>query len=61
LSGFFINVTNARTYPIKEIIKKNCDMSDISSCHYPLPIIKDAEYKNYKLNPVYRQVYTVLW
>lgn len=54
------------SYPLKEVSKdstcRKTDWDELSAdCKQPLPIIKWAQYSNYKDNPAYTTIYTTLW
>ncbi len=54
------------SYPLKEVSKDSTcrkstwdQLSD--DCKIALPVIKDANYSQYKDNPAYTTIYTTLW
>ncbi len=63
-SFFYDNITQARSYPIKEISKAECkkDHRDklTNDCKTQLPIIKNANYSKYKEDKLMKLTYSIL-
>lgn len=54
---FFVGISNAWSYPLKDITFNNCNWEE---CSMELPLIKNADYFSYRYNPTYRRVYSML-
>ena len=53
------------SYPVKEVSKNECRKQHWNTlsadCKETLPIISDANYKQYQNDPKYRLIYSVMW
>lgn len=59
LSLSMLSITQALSYPLKEVNIGNCKNKD--NCWIDLPVIKNANYTLYQENNLYRTIYSVLW
>ena len=60
-----VNFTYSWSYPLQEVSKPSCKFEHWiklwDNCKMTLPRIKNADYKKYKSDMLYRRLYSILW